>query len=142
MTELARPVPTDRALEVGTGSGYQAAILARLVAQVWTIELLEPLAREAASRLSALPTVTTRLGDGYAGWPEAAPFDVILVTAAPEEIPPALLAQLAVGGRLVVPVGPVGGVQELRLIEKRQDGTIVERAITPVRFVPLVKPAF
>jgi protein-L-isoaspartate(D-aspartate) O-methyltransferase len=139
MTELARPGANDKALEVGTGSGYQAAVLSRLVKHVYTIELLEPLAAEAARRLTAYPNVTPRVGDGYAGWPEHAPFDVILVTAAPEEVPPALVAQLAPGGRLVIPVGAVTAIQELRLLEKGPDGRIVDRAITPVRFVPLVK---
>ncbi|MGH8286746.1 MAG: protein-L-isoaspartate(D-aspartate) O-methyltransferase [Steroidobacteraceae bacterium] len=139
MTELARPAPTDRALEVGTGSGYQAAVLAGLVSHVYTIEIVEPLAREAGQRLKKLgyENVTVRTGDGYAGWPEHAPFDVILVTAAPEEVPAPLLEQLAPGGRLVVPVGRVFAVQELRLIEKDASGKLRTTRVAPVRFVPL-----
>lgn len=140
MTELARPQPTDRALEVGTGSGYQAAVLARLVSRVYTIEIVESLARQAAKRLEPLSNVETRIGDGHAGWPEAAPFDIILVTAAPERVPPALVEQLKPGGRLVIPVGSIADLQELRLIERDADGQLRERTITPVRFVPLVKP--
>ena len=141
MTELARPAPGDRALEVGTGSGYQAAVLSRLVARVYSIELLEPLAASAAATLRRLrfDNVTVRQGDGYAGWPEEAPFDIILVTAAPEEVPPALVAQLKPGGRLVVPVGPVHDVQDLRVLEKDQAGRVRTRSVIPVRFVPLVK---
>jgi protein-L-isoaspartate(D-aspartate) O-methyltransferase len=138
MTELARPKPTDKALEVGTGSGYQAAVLSRLVARVYTIEIVEALAAEAAPRLAAYRNVVTRVGDGHAGWPEEAPFDVILVTAAPETIPPALLSQLAPGGRLVIPVGPISAIQELRLVERDQAGQLSERLIASVRFVPLV----
>jgi len=140
MTALARPQTGDRALEIGTGSGYQAAVLSRLVNRVHTIELVEPLAREAAKQLAHYTNVTTRVGDGYAGWPEEAPFDVILVTAAPAQVPPPLVEQLKPGGRLVIPVGATSDVQELRLIEKRADGTVAERSVAPVRFVPLVKP--
>jgi len=141
MTELARPAPGDRALEVGTGSGYQAAVLSRVVARVYSIERLEPLATAAAATLRRLrcDNVTVRQGDGYAGWPEEAPFDLILVTAAPEEVPAALLAQLKPGGRMVVPVGPVHDVQDLRMIEKDQAGRVKTRSVIPVRFVPLVK---
>jgi len=139
MTQLARPAPTDRALEVGTGSGYQAAVLAPLVRRLFTIELEEPLARQAEERLRTLgyANVTVRHGDGYAGWPEEAPFDVILVTAAPEEVPPALVAQLAPGGRMVIPVGPVMEAQDLLRVEKGRDGAIRTEEIIPVRFVPL-----
>jgi protein-L-isoaspartate(D-aspartate) O-methyltransferase len=140
MTELARPTPTDKALEVGTGSGYQAAVLAQLAKHVFTIELLPELGQEAAEKLAPLRNVTTRIGDGYKGWPSEAPFDIILVTAAPEQVPPALIEQLAPRGRLVIPVGAVSAVQELRLIEKRPDGSLATRVVTPVRFVPLVKP--
>ncbi len=141
MTELARPAPSDRALEVGTGSGYQAAVLSRLVAKVFSIEIVEPLARSAAETLQRLgyANVTVRQGDGYAGWPEEAPFDLILVTAAPEEVPEALVAQLKPGGRLVVPVGPVHDVQDLRLIVKDASGRVRSRSVIPVRFVPLVQ---
>ena len=141
MTELARPAPGDRALEVGTGSGYQAAVLSRLVAHVFTVELLEPLARSAATVLQRLgyANITVRSGDGYLGWPEEAPFDIILVTAAPEEVPPALIAQLKPGGRLIVPVGPRHDVQDLKLIVKDQAGRVTTRSVIPVRFVPLVK---
>ena len=139
MTELARPTPTDRALEIGTGSGYQAAVLSGLVARLFTIELEESLARQAADRLRDLgyANVTVRHGDGYAGWPEEAPFDVILVTAAPEEIPKVLVEQLARGGRMVVPVGPTGDAQELLRVEKDRDGAVRTEQIIPVRFVPM-----
>jgi protein-L-isoaspartate(D-aspartate) O-methyltransferase len=141
MTELARPSPSDRALEVGTGSGYQAAVLARLVARVFSVELVGPLAQSAAEVLGRLGVgnVVVRNGDGYLGWPEEAPFDIILVTAAPEEVPAALVAQLKPGGRLIVPVGRVWDVQDLRLIEKDASGRVTTRSIIPVRFVPLVK---
>jgi protein-L-isoaspartate(D-aspartate) O-methyltransferase len=139
MTELARPRDTDRALEVGTGSGYQAAVLSRLVARVYTIELLDPLARAARERLEKLGyrNITTRQGDGYRGWPEEAPFDIILVTAAPESVPTALVEQLKPGGRMVIPVGETGSVQDLVLMEKDSSGKTTSRSIIPVRFVPL-----
>jgi protein-L-isoaspartate(D-aspartate) O-methyltransferase len=139
MTELARPASTDRALEVGTGSGYQAAVLSRLVAHVHTIELEPELASTARERLARLgcTNVMVRQGDGYNGWPDAAPFDIIVVTAAPDAVPPALLAQLKPGGRLVIPVGPVHDVQNLLLIEKDAAGKATSRSVIPVRFVPL-----
>jgi len=139
MTELVRPRASDRALEVGTGSGYQAAVLSRLVRHVYTIELEETLGREADARLRELgyDNVTVRIGDGYAGWPEEAPFDVIVVTAAPDHVPQPLLDQLAPGGRLVVPVGPTYSVQELQLIEKDANGRLRTKRVAPVRFVPL-----
>jgi len=141
MTELARPSPADRALEVGTGSGYQAAVLSRVVAKVFSVELVDPLAQSAAATLRRLGygNVTVRSGDGYLGWPDEAPFDIILVTAAPEDVPAALVAQLKPGGRLVVPVGRVWDVQDLQLIEKDAAGKTTTRSIIPVRFVPLVK---
>ena len=141
MTELARPSPSDRALEVGTGSGYQAAVLSGLVARVFSVELVDLLAQSAASTLRRLgyANVTVRSGDGYLGWPDEAPFDIILVTAAPEDVPAALVAQLKPGGRLVVPVGRVWDVQDLRLIEKDAAGRVSTRSVIPVRFVPMVK---
>jgi protein-L-isoaspartate(D-aspartate) O-methyltransferase len=139
MTELVRPRPGDRALEVGTGSGYQAAVLSRLVSQVYTIEIVEPLGRAAEKRLKELgyANVTVRVGDGYAGWPDGAPFDLIVVTAAPDHVPAPLLAQLKPGGRLVIPVGPVSAVQELRLIERDAAGQDRTTVVAPVAFVPL-----
>lgn len=139
MTELVRPQPDERALEVGTGSGYQAAVLSPLVEHVYTVEIVPELARDSAALLQDLgyDNVTVRQGDGWAGWPEHAPFDIIIVTAAPDEVPPALLEQLAPGGRMVIPVGPVYAVQELRLIEKSAGGELAERHIAPVRFVPM-----
>jgi len=133
--------PGERALEIGTGSGYQAAILAELTDRVYTIEIIEPLARSAARRLWDLGYrhVRTRTGDGYLGWPEAAPFDAILVTAAPDHVPPPLLAQLKEGGRMVVPIGPPGLVQTLWRITKR-GGKLEFTNLGPVLFVPLVRP--
>jgi protein-L-isoaspartate(D-aspartate) O-methyltransferase len=140
MTELAQPEASDRALEVGTGSGYQAAVLAYLVRQVYSVEILESLGKEAAGRMRKLGynNVTLKVGDGYAGWPEKAPFNLILITAAPERVPSALLEQLASGGRMVVPVGQEGGVQSLQLIRKNSDGSVTIKDVLPVRFVPLV----
>jgi protein-L-isoaspartate(D-aspartate) O-methyltransferase len=141
MTELAKPAPGDRALEVGTGSGYQAAVLSRLVARLFSVELLDVLAQSAAATLQRLgySNVTVRNGDGYQGWSEEAPFDIILVTAAPEEVPAALVAQLKPGGRMIVPVGPPHDVQDLRLLVKDASGRVTTRSVIPVRFVPLVK---
>jgi protein-L-isoaspartate(D-aspartate) O-methyltransferase len=137
MTELAAVKPGDRVLEIGTGSGYQAAILAELGARVHSIEIVEPLARSAAETLRRLgyDRVEVRHGDGYRGWPEAAPFAAIVATAAPPDVPPALLAQLAPGGRLVIPVGT--GEQELRLLVRTPTG-VETRRVVPVRFVPMV----
>jgi protein-L-isoaspartate(D-aspartate) O-methyltransferase len=142
MTELLRPQPGDRVLEVGTGSGYQAAVLARLVGHVYTIELEETLASTAAALLRELKyeNITVHTGDGYAGWPEHAPFDIVVVTAAPEQIPQPLIEQLQPGGRLIVPVGPRLRVQQLQLIEKDAAGAIRTRDIAPVMFVPLRRP--
>jgi protein-L-isoaspartate(D-aspartate) O-methyltransferase len=139
MTELVRPTPTDRALEVGTGSGYQAAVLAQLVSHVYTIEIVPALARESEARLKNLgcKNVTVRAGDGYGGWPEHAPFDVIVVTAAPDRVPEPLLQQLKPGGRLAVPVGTPFSIQELQLIEKEASGKLRTTRVAPVQFVPL-----
>jgi protein-L-isoaspartate(D-aspartate) O-methyltransferase len=142
MTQLARPGPGDRALDIGTGSGYQAAVLAELVDQVSSIEIHEGLADSARHRLDRLgyENVTVRHGDGYQGWPEHGPFDVIIVAAAPDEVPPPLIEQLAPGGRLVMPVGEAYA-QELVLIEKHPGGSTSRRSITPVSFVPMTGEA-
>ncbi len=138
MTDLLEIKPGDKVLEIGTGSGYQAAVLAELGAKVYSIEIVEPLAREAAKRLKELGYgVETRIGDGYQGWPEHAPFDGIIVTAAPSDVPPGLTRQLKPGGRLVIPLGPQAGAQTLYVIEKRADGSVNRRAVLAVRFVPL-----
>ena len=139
-TDLAAPAPGQRVLEIGTGSGYQAAMLAEIVAAVYSMELIPALGEEAAQRLKALgyANVEVRIGDGYAGWPGQAPFDAIVVTAAAPQVPPALLEQLKPGGRLVIPVGASLAAQELLLLEKRADGSIQRRSVLPVRFVPLV----
>ncbi|MBD3162866.1 MAG: protein-L-isoaspartate(D-aspartate) O-methyltransferase [Candidatus Latescibacteria bacterium] len=141
MTQLVRPEPGDRALDVGTGSGYQAAVLAKLVEKVYSIEIIEPLADEAAARLARLgiTNVVVKAGDGYRGWPEHAPFDVIILAAAPTEIPEPLIEQLAPGGRLVLPVGDLH--QELVLVEKDEDGAVRRRRGIPVRFVPMTGEA-
>jgi len=142
MTETAGIRPGMKVLEIGTGSGYQAAVLAAMGAQVFTIELLEPLATSAAAQLARLgyANVTARHGNGYAGWPEEGPFDAVIVTAAPEEIPAPLTDQLKPGGRLVIPVGGVGAVQQLLLITKDADGSLHRRVLIPVRFVPMREP--
>ena len=152
MTELAALGPQDRVLEVGTGCGYQAAVLAEVAGEVYSIESLPGLATEAAERLAAMgyAKVQVRQGDGARGWPEAAPFDAILVTAAAEQaVPPALVEQLAPGGRLIIPVGATrrsllgrfdpGPEQELRLLVKDEAGAVTERAVLPVAFVPLIE---
>ncbi len=139
MTDLLDPEPDHVVLEVGPGSGYQAAILSGLVERVYTIEIIEGLAEQGGERLQRLgyENVSTRLGDGYFGWEEHAPFDSIIVTAAATHVPPPLIEQLETGGRMVIPVGSQFTTQWLLLIEKNDDGSIVTRQITPVRFVPL-----
>jgi protein-L-isoaspartate(D-aspartate) O-methyltransferase len=141
MTELLAPRPGDVVLEVGTGSGYQAAVLAECVARVYTIEILAPLGERARALLAQLGyrNVEVRIGDGYKGWPEAAPFDGIVVTAAPEHVPQPLIDQLKPGGRMVIPVGPHFMGQDLLLITKAADGRTVSRRTLPVRFVPLTR---
>jgi protein-L-isoaspartate(D-aspartate) O-methyltransferase len=141
MTEQLDPQPTDRVLEIGTGSGYQAAVLAQLVAEVYTIEIIEPLAQRAEVDLKRLgyTNIQVRAGDGYKGWPEAAPFDVIIVTCAPEKVPPPLVEQLKDGGRMIIPVGPMGD-QELVLLRK-QGEQLEKHAVLPVRFVPMTGKA-
>lgn len=137
MIEKLDPKPTDRILEIGTGSGYQAAVLSRLVAEVYTIEILEPLAKRAAADLKRLGYLNVKVltGDGYKGWPEHAPFDGIVVTCAPDHVPQPLVDQLRDGGQMIIPVGPPG-MQELFLLRKR--GMKVEQtAVLPVRFVPM-----
>ena len=140
MTQLLDPQPGDTVLEIGTGSGYQAAVLAELVAHVYTIEIVEPLAQRADSTLKALgyTNVTVKAGDGYRGWPEHAPFDGIIVTAAPDHVPQPLIDQLAPGGHLVIPVGDAW--QEL-LVLTREGSKVHRRAVTPVRFVPMTGEA-
>jgi protein-L-isoaspartate(D-aspartate) O-methyltransferase len=141
MTELIDPKPEHRVLEVGTGSGYQAAVLSKLVREVYTIEILPELARTAVQRLERLnfKNVHVREGDGYQGWPEHAPFDAILVTAGAAEIPKPLVEQLKQGGRLVIPVDNSAGYQTLQVLEKDKDGKVRVRDLIPVRFVPLVR---
>ncbi|MDN8616073.1 protein-L-isoaspartate(D-aspartate) O-methyltransferase [Variovorax ginsengisoli] len=139
MTDLAKAQPGHKVLEVGTGSGYQAAVMAQLAREVYSIEIVEPLGQQAKRRLGQLGygNVQVRLGDGYHGWEEHAPFDAILVTAAASHIPPPLIRQLKPGGRMVIPVGAAFMVQQLMLIEKKPDGTVSTRQILPVAFVPL-----
>ena len=139
-TDLLAPAPGHVVLEVGTGSGYQAAVLAETVKQVYTIEIVEALGREAESRLKALGyrNIEVRVGDGYKGWPEKAPFDGIVVTAAAPRVPQALVDQLKPGGRMVIPVGERWAVQQLLLIVRKPDGTVEQKNVLPVRFVPLV----
>lgn len=139
MTDQLKLKKTDKVLEIGTGSGYQAAILAELVDKVFTVEIVEPLARQAEQTLAELgyKNIRVRVGDGYLGWPEEAPFDAIIVTAAPDHVPQPLLDQLAIGGRLILPVGK--GLQTLELYHRTADG-YQQKSLTLVRFVPLVRP--
>lgn len=141
MTDLAQVDRDSRVLEVGTGSGYQAAVLAEIVEHVYTIEIVESLGQQAAATLERLgyENVTTQIGDGYRGIPEFAPFDAIIVTAAPEEIPEPLIAQLRPGGRLVIPVGPVAAFQSLQVVQKDAAGEISRTDTIPVRFVPFTR---
>ena len=138
MTEQVRPKPTDRVLEIGSGSGYQAAILAELVTDVCTVEIVEPLAKSAEATMQRLgyKNVHIRVGDGYKGWPEKAPFDAIIVTCAPQNVPQPLVDQLKDGGRMVIPVGE-RFAQELYLLEKK-NGRLKESVTLPVRFVPML----
>lgn len=141
MTEQLAPKPTDRVLEIGTGSGYQAAVLSRLVAEVFSIEIIEPLAKRATADLARLgyTNVRVRPGDGYQGWPDASPFDAIIVTCAPNHVPEPLVTQLKDGGRMIIPVGEAGA-QELVLLEKRA-GRLERKAVLPVLFVPMTGAA-
>ena len=139
MTDLLNITPASKVLEVGTGSGYQAAILAELVEQVYTIEIIEPLGKLAQENLEKLgyDNIEVRIGDGYHGWKEHAPFDAIVVTAAASHIPPPLIGQLKAGGRMIIPVGSRFMVQQLVLVAKDTEGNVTTRQILPVRFVPL-----
>jgi protein-L-isoaspartate(D-aspartate) O-methyltransferase len=141
MTEQLRLKPSDRVLEIGTGSGYQAAILAELVSEIYSVEIVEPLAKDAEATLQRLGyrNVHVKVGDGYKGWPEAAPFDAIIVTCAPEKVPQPLIDQLKDGGRMVIPVGE-RFAQQLYLLEKR-NGQLKESVTLPVRFVPMAGEA-
>jgi protein-L-isoaspartate(D-aspartate) O-methyltransferase len=141
MTEAAQITPGERVLEVGTGSGYQAAVLAEIGADVYSIEIVEPLGRATATLLADLgyDKIKLRIGDGYRGWPDAAPFDAIIVTAAPPEVPQPLVDQLAIGGRLVIPVGDQA--QRLDVITKQRDGKTTTETLFPVRFVPMTGEA-
>ena len=139
-TDLIAPEPHHKVLEVGTGSGYQAAVLAEIVARVYSIEIVEALAVAAERSLRELQyrNIEIKVGDGYQGWPEKGPFDAIVVTAAAPRVPEALVAQLKAGGRMVIPVGAAGGAQDLLLIVKTADGRLERKTVLPVRFVPLV----
>ncbi len=139
MTDLLNLEADDKVLEIGTGSGYQAAILAALVKNVFSIEIIKPLGKTAAAQLNDLgfKNVEVKLGDGYYGWDEHAPFDAIIVTAAASHIPPPLIKQLKPGGRMLIPVGSRFMVQELLMLEKNDQGEVTTRQILPVRFVPL-----
>ena len=141
MTELLEPKADFKVLEVGTGSGYQAAVLAELTRQVFSIEIIEELGEQAQQRFQRLgiENVETRIADGYYGWPEQAPFDAILVTAAADHIPPPLIKQLKPGGRMIIPVGGRFQVQQLVLVEKTPEGKTTTHQILPVRFVPLTR---
>ena len=143
MTDLLAPRPRDTILEVGAGSGYQAAVLAELVCQVYSVEIIAALATAAGQRLARLgyANVSVRHDDGYHGWPEHAPYDGIVVTAAAPRVPPPLVEQLKPGARLVIPVGMPGGVQELRVVDKHADGSVTSRDILLVAFVPLTRLA-
>lgn len=139
MTQLCQISPSDKVLEIGSGSGYQTAILGELAKEVYSIEIIDSLSSGARLRLKNLgyKNIKIRTGDGYLGWPEVEPFDVIIITAAPAEIPQELIRQLKIGGRMVVPVGSV--TQDLLVITKKDDGSLDKKSVIPVRFVPMVK---
>lgn len=141
MTQLAEPKPHKRALDIGTGSGYQAAVLAELVANVDSLEIVELLANEARERLTTLgyENIEVRHTDGYLGWKAEAPFDIIIVAAAPDHIPPPLIEQLAPGGKMIIPVGD--DVQNLIVVAKQNDGSVIQSFVAPVRFVPMTGEA-
>lgn len=141
MTEMLEVKPEDHVLEIGAGSGYQAAVLAELVEEVYTIEIVEELGKEAKERLERLDydNVHVKIGDGYHGWEEKAPFDAIIVTAAAAHIPPQLVEQLKPGGKMVIPVGPPFMTQNLVIVSKLEDGSIRQRNVMPVRFVPFTR---
>ncbi|HZL98964.1 MAG TPA: protein-L-isoaspartate(D-aspartate) O-methyltransferase [Planctomycetota bacterium] len=143
MTEALRLRPDSKVLEIGTGSGYQAAVLAAITPQVYTIEIVPELADWARAVFDAhgYTTITAREGDGYQGWPEHAPFDAIIVTAAPDHVPPALIEQLAPGGRLCLPVGGEHAEQELLVLTRQADGSTTQQTLAPVRFVPMTGAA-
>lgn len=139
MTEQLKLKPTDKVLEIGTGSGYQAAVLSQICEEVYTIEIIPFLGEEAKKRLKDLgyDNIMVKIGDGYYGWEEPTSFDAIIVTAAATHIPPPLIKQLKVGGRMVIPIGGVFQVQRLMFIEKKEDGKLISKNLIPVRFVPL-----
>jgi len=141
MTEVLHLRPGEKVLEIGTGSGYQAAVLSELTPKVYTVEIIRPLAQEAAARLERLgyKTIKCRVGDGYYGWPEHAPYDAIIVTCAAGSVPPPLLKQLKPGGRMVIPVGPPGQVQQLVLVRKDKAGRITSKSLMAVAFVPMTR---
>ena len=141
MTRLLALKPGGKVLEIGTGSGYQAAVLTHFTPHVYSIEIVKPLAEEAAKRLGRLryDVVQVRYGDGYNGWPEAGPFDAIIGTCVAGEVPPPLIEQLKVGGRMVIPIGPEHGIQRLMLVEKDRPGLVRKRSIMLVRFVPMLR---
>ena len=143
MTQLLAVGADDRVLEIGTGSGYQAAVLGAVVGEVHTIEIVEPLCTASSALLAeeGFTNVHVHCGDGYQGWPDAAPFDGIIVTAAPDHVPQPLLDQLAPGGNMVIPVGPPGWSQQLKVLRKGEDGTITESNVAPVAFVPMTGEA-
>lgn len=140
MTQALNPEPDDKILEIGTGSGYQAAVLAEIVDSVYTIEILPELGKNSRQLFQKLgyENIMTKIGDGYKGWPQHAPFDGIVVTAAPEQIPSPLKAQLKEGGRMIIPVGPKNNIQQLQVIEKR-NGKLKKRTVMSVRFVPFTR---
>ena len=140
MTELLRPKPEHKVLEVGTGSGYQAAVLAEIVSKVYTIEIIEELGKSAKERLAKLDykNIEVKVADGYYGWEEHAPFDTVIVTCAASHVPPPLIKQLKPGGKMCIPVGTVFGPQQLLMVTKQEDGTVKTRSVLPVRFVPLL----
>ncbi len=141
MTSLLGLTPQMKVLEIGTGSGYQAAVLSEFTPYVYTIEIIEPLAKKAQQQLSkyGYDTIKVKIGDGYKGWPRFAPFDAIIVTCAPDHIPQPLLDQLKIGGKIVIPVGRANYIQDLLLVTKKDDGSLEKKSMMPVRFVPLLR---